>query len=184
MSDLNKGVIAENISEFTGEKKHKGFTGKLGFVLAAAGSAVGLGNLWRFPYLAAQYGGGIFLLCYVVLAVFFGVILLMLEIGIGRRTGKSVLGAFGSLNKKFKWFGFMCVIVPIIIVPYYCVIGGWVTKYLYSFIVGSEGVIGAGQSVNASEFFVSFILYYNIFFKKFQIFLRKSSKMTKKYLKL
>ena len=100
-------------------KKHGGFTGKLGFVLAAAGSAVGLGNLWRFPYLAAQYGGGMFLLCYVVLAVTFGFCLLVLEIAIGRKTGKGVIGAFASLNKKFKWFGFVCLVVPIIIVPYY-----------------------------------------------------------------
>ena len=83
-------------------EKHGGFTSKLGFVLAAAGSAVGLGNLWRFPYLAAQYGGGIFVLCYVLLAIFFGFTLLMLEIAIGRYTGKSVIGAFKNLNKKFK----------------------------------------------------------------------------------
>ena len=82
------------------DKKRGGFTGKIGFVLAAAGSAVGLGNLWRFPYLAAQYGGGIFVLCYVVLAVLFGFTLLMLEIGIGRHTGKSVIGAYKKLNKK------------------------------------------------------------------------------------
>lgn len=80
--------------------KHNGFTGKIGFVLAAAGSAVGLGNLWRFPYLAAKYGGGIFLLCYIALAVTFGFSLLVLEIGIGRLTGKDVIGAFGKLNKR------------------------------------------------------------------------------------
>ena len=99
------------------EKKHKGFSSRLGFVLAAAGSAVGLGNLWRFPYLAAKYGGGIFLLCYIALAVTFGFCLLVLEIAIGRKTGKGAIGAFAALNKKFKWFGFVCIAVPIIIVP-------------------------------------------------------------------
>jgi NSS family neurotransmitter:Na+ symporter len=159
MSELNNGqkMTDQGIAEFTGEKKHAGFTGKLGFVLAAAGSAVGLGNLWRFPYLAAQYGGGIFLLCYIVLAVFFGVTLLMLEIGIGRHTGKSAIGAFKALSSKFKWFGYICVIVPIIIVPYYCVIGGWVTKYMFSFIVGSEGLVGDSSTVDASKFFTDFI---------------------------
>ncbi len=139
-------------------KKRSGFTSKIGFVLAASGSAVGLGNLWRFPYLAAQYGGGIFVLCYVLLAIFFGITLLMLEIGIGRHTGKSVIGAFSALNKKFSWFGYLCVIVPLIIVPYYCVIGGWVIKYMWSFIVGSQGLVeGAGAEVDTGAFFSSFI---------------------------
>lgn len=136
MDDDNKpliGDIAEEVPQETADetpaesggsvKKHSGFSSKLGFVLAAAGSAVGLGNLWRFPYLAAKYGGGIFLLCYIALAVTIGFTLLVLEIAIGRKTGKSVIGAFTSLNKKFKWFGFMCLFVPVIIVPYYSVIG-------------------------------------------------------------
>lgn len=138
-------------------EKRGGFTSKLGFVLAAAGSAVGLGNLWRFPYLAAQYGGGIFVLCYVLLAIFFGFTLLMLEIAIGRYTGKSVIGAFKNLNKKFKWFGYFCVIVPILIVPYYCVIGGWVIKYVVSFIAGSEQLIGGGVATDTAGFFTDFI---------------------------
>ena len=94
---------APDSSQQEGEgKKNAGFSSKLGFVLAAAGSAVGLGNLWRFPYLAAQYGGGMFLLCYILLAVTFGFCLLVLEIAIGRKTGKGVIGAFAELNKKFK----------------------------------------------------------------------------------
>ncbi len=146
--------MEEKINEFTA-KKRGSFSGKLGFVLAAAGSAVGLGNLWRFPYLTAQYGGGIFILSYIVLTVLFGIALLMLEIAIGRHTGKSVIGAFGSLNKKFKWLGYLCVIVPLLIVPYYCVIGGWVLKYAWSFIVGSEGLIGSG--VDTGAFFGGFV---------------------------
>ena len=139
------------------QKKKSGFSSKIGFILAAAGSAVGLGNLWRFPYLAAKYGGGLFLICYILLAITIGFTLLVLEISIGRKTGKGVIGAFKALNKKFKWFGYICVIVPLIIVPYYCVIGGWVVKYIFSFAVGSEGLIAGAGAVDTVNFFTSFI---------------------------
>ena len=132
---------------------HKGFSSKLGFVLAAAGSAVGLGNLWRFPYLAAKYGGGIFLLCYIALAVTFGFCLLILEIAIGRKTGKGCIGAIAALNKKFKWFGFIIIAVPIIIVPYYCVIGGWVIRYIVAFIAGDSMLLGKEATLATSEAF-------------------------------
>ncbi len=118
------------------EKKRSSFSGKLGFVLAAAGSAVGLGNIWRFPYLAAKYGGGIFLLVYIILAITFGFALMTAEISIGRKTGKSAIDAFGSLNKKWGFVGVLASIVPIIILPYYSVIGGWVAKYLAVFVSG------------------------------------------------
>ena len=133
------------------KKKHHGFASKLGFVLAAAGSAVGLGNLWRFPYLAAKYGGGIFILCYLALAITFGFCLLVLEIAIGRKTGKNVIGAFSALSRKFKWLGILALVVPIIIVPYYCVIGGWVTYYIYAFASGNASLIGESASVATSE---------------------------------
>ena len=113
------------------------FTSKIGFVLAAAGSAVGLGNLWRFPYLAAQYGGGTFLLVYLILAVTFGFALMIAEIGIGRKTGLSAIGAYEALNKRFGFVGVLTALVPIIILPYYSVIGGWVIKYFVTFISGS-----------------------------------------------
>ena len=119
------------------EQQKSGFSGKIGFVLAAAGSAVGLGNLWRFPYLAAKYGGGIFLLTYIILAVTFGFALMTAEIAIGRKTGKSALGAFGALNKKFNFCGVIAVIVPAIILPYYSVIGGWVSKYFATYVTGN-----------------------------------------------
>ena len=112
------------------------FTGKIGFVLAAAGSAVGLGNLWRFPYLAAKYGGGMFLLVYIVLAITFGFVLMVTEIAIGRKTQLSPLKAFGSLSKKWGWVGMLATIVPVLIFPYYCLIGGWVTKYAAVMISG------------------------------------------------
>ncbi len=116
------------------------FTGKLGFVLAAAGSAVGLGNIWRFPYLAAKYGGGIFLLVYLILAVTFGFTLMCAEIAIGRKTGKSAIDAFSTFGSKYKFIGVIASIIPMIILPYYSVIGGWVTKYLTVFITGKANV--------------------------------------------
>ena len=119
------------------EQKRSSFSGKLGFVLAAAGSAVGLGNIWRFPYLAAKYGGGIFLLTYVALAITFGFTLAVTEIAIGRKTKLSPIGAFSTLNKKFSFIGILSSIVPIIILPYYSVIGGWVMKYMAEFIQGN-----------------------------------------------
>ena len=118
------------------EKKRSSFSGKIGFVLAAAGSAVGLGNLWRFPYLAARYGGGIFLLVAVILAVTFGFALMTAEIALGRKTGLSAIGAFRKLNKKYSFIGYLAALVPIIILPYYSVIGGWVIKYLTAFASG------------------------------------------------
>ncbi len=132
-------------------EKRSSFSGKLGFVLATAGSAVGLGNLWRFPYLAAQYGGGIFLLCYIILAVTFGFALMCAEIAIGRKTGVSAIGAYKKLDKRFSFLGIIASLVPVIILPYYCVIGGWIIKYLKEFITG--GIAAAATD----GFFDSFI---------------------------
>lgn len=132
-------------------KKRSSFSGKIGFVLAAAGSAVGLGNIWRFPYLAAKYGGGIFLLVYLILAVTLGFALMTAEIALGRKTGKSAIGAFSTLNKKFKFVGVLASIVPIIILPYYSVIGGWVSKYLFVFLSGK------GTASAADDYFTNFI---------------------------
>ncbi len=112
------------------------FTGKIGFVLAAAGSAVGLGNIWRFPYLAAKYGGGIFLLVYLILSVTFGFALMAAEIAIGRKTGTSAINAYKKLDKRFGFIGWIASIVPMIILPYYSVIGGWVVKYFSVFVSG------------------------------------------------
>lgn len=113
--------------------KKSNFSSRIGFIFAAAGSAVGLGNIWRFPYLAAKYGGGTFLLIYLILAVTFGFTLMITEIAIGRKTGKSVLYAFSAMDKKFNFLGILASIVPIIIFPYYCVIGGWVAKYVVTY---------------------------------------------------
>ena len=126
------------------QQKRSNFSGSIGFVLAAAGSAVGLGNIWRFPYLAAKDGGGVFLLCYVILALTFGFALLTTEIAIGRKTGQSPLTAYGFLHKKFKWVGVLACLIPIIILPYYCVIGGWVLKYLAAFVTDASATVADG----------------------------------------
>ena len=127
------------------------FTGSLGFVLAAAGSAVGLGNIWRFPYLAAKDGGGVFLLVYLILVVTFGFALLTTEIAIGRKTGQSPLTAYGMLSKKMGWVGIIACIIPTMILPYYSAIGGWVLKYLATYITFS------GNDAVADGFFTGFI---------------------------
>ena len=118
------------------KQKRGSFTGSIGFVLAAAGSAVGLGNIWRFPYLAAKDGGGVFLLCYIILALTFGFALLTTEIAIGRKTGQSPLTAYKTLHPRMGWLGVIACIVPVLILPYYCAIGGWVLKYMAAFISG------------------------------------------------
>lgn len=134
------------------EKQKSGFSSRIGFVLAAAGSAVGLGNIWRFPYLAAKYGGGIFLIVYLILAVTFGFTLLITEVTIGRKTGKSVIGAYTALNKRFTPLGYIAAAVPMIIFPYYCVIGGWVLKYLTVFATGAGSAAADG-----GDYFSGFI---------------------------
>lgn len=126
------------------EKKRNSFTGSIGFVLAAAGSAVGLGNIWRFPYLAAKDGGGLFLVVYIILALTFGFTLLTTEIAIGRKTKQSPLTAYGNVKKGWGFLGVISCLVPMIIMPYYCVIGGWVIKYFIAFLTG-EGVQAAGD---------------------------------------
>ena len=136
------------------EKKNRStFSGKIGFVLAAAGASVGLGNIWRFPYLAAKYGGGVFLLIYILLAVTFGYTMIVAESAIGRMTRKSPVGAFKSFGNK-KWLsagGWLNAIIPVLIVPYYSVIGGWVIKYLVEYIKGN------GRTIATDNYFNEFI---------------------------
>ena len=124
-------------------EKRSTFTNSVGFVLAAASSAVGLGNIWRFPYLAAKYGGGVFLLFYIILVVTFGFSLMTAENAIGRKTSKSPLKAFGELNKKWGFIGLFATIVPSIILPYYDVIGGWIIKYCVGYLSGASAELAA-----------------------------------------
>ena len=136
----------------TKKKTRNSFSGSLGFVLAAAGSAVGLGNIWRFPYLAARDGGGLFLLIYIVLAISFGFTLLITEVAIGRRSQQGPLTAYKYFDKRWAWLGWLSFIVPYIIYPYYCVIGGWVVKYFCTYMTANGSVDAAENS-----FFSTFI---------------------------
>ena len=137
--------------EKTSLTKRNSFSSSLGFVLAAAGSAVGLGNIWRFPYLAAKNGGGIFLVIYLILALTFGFTLLVSEVAIGRKTKQGCLTAYGVLHKKSKWIGVFAEIVPFMILPYYCIIGGWVLKYFTVFATGN------GSAAAGDDYFGGFI---------------------------
>ena len=133
--------------------KRSTFSGKLGFVLSAAGASVGLGNIWRFPYLAAKYGGGMFLLIYILLALTFGYTMIMAETSIGRMTKKSPVGAYASFGRS-KWLsfgGWINAVIPLLIVPYYSVIGGWVIKYLVGYLTGN------GSALAADGYFSTFI---------------------------
>ena len=149
-------IIQEGSGDFpTGnmekEKNRHSFSGSIGFVLAAAGSAVGLGNIWRFPYLAAKDGGGLYLVIYLILALTFGFTLLTTEIAIGRKTKQSPLTDYGKLKEKWKFLGVLACLVPVIIMPYYSVIGGWVVKYLLAYLTGE------GSSAAADGYFTGYI---------------------------
>ena len=133
------------------EKKKSSFSGQIGFVLAAAGSAVGVGNLWRFPYLAAKDGGGLFLLVYLALVLTFGFALLSSDIAIGRRTKESAIGAYTQMAPKWKFLGILTFFVPVLIMTYYAVIGGWVTKYAVVYLTGQA------EAAAADGYFNSFI---------------------------
>ena len=142
-----------------GEGKRASWSGQLAFILAASASAIGLGNLWRFPYLAAQYGGGTFLAVYLILVVTLGFTLMLTEIAIGRKTQQSQLTAYSRLHRGWGFVGLIATVVPILIVPYYCVIGGWVLKYFVAYLqmafTGAElmGPAAAGSG----DFFNAFI---------------------------
>ena len=138
----------------TQKNKRSTFSGKIGFVLSAAGASVGLGNIWRFPYLAAKYGGGIFLLIYILLALTFGYTMIVAESALGRMTRKSPVGGFKAFGKKAGWLsfgGWINAIIPVLIVPYYSVIGGWVIKYLIEYVKGN------GIKLAADGYFSEFI---------------------------
>lgn len=132
-------------------KRKSSFTGSLGFVLAAAGSAVGVGNIWRFPYLAAKDGGGLFLVIYIALVLTFGFTLLVTDVAIGRRTKTNALRAFARMNEKWKFLGYLTFLVPVLIMTYYSVIGGWIAKYAVTYLTGK------GASAAKDGFFTSFI---------------------------
>ena len=160
--------MASKESKSPATKQSGGFTGKMGYVMAAAASAVGLGNIWRFPYLCAKYGGGIFLVIYLLLVFTFGYALLMSETAIGRMTGKSPIGAFKHFsNTKLSAFGgWINALVPFIICPYYAVIGGWVIKFLVGYCTGETQAMAADgyfggyitSNIQPELYFIIFVL--------------------------
>lgn len=149
----NENNQENNLDPFGRDNERSSFSGKLGYVLAVAGSAVGLGNIWRFPYLAAKYGGGIFLLVYLILMLTFGYVLIVSETTLGRLTRKSPVGAFSTFGKSlpFKIGGWINAVIPMLIIPYYSVIGGWVFKYLFEYLRGSTDALAE------DSYFTSFI---------------------------
>ena len=100
-----------------------------GFIMAAVGSAVGLGNIWGFPYKMGKSGGFAFLLIYLALAVFVGMIIMCSELALGRKTGKGVIAAYQAATKKFAWLGWLGVIAPFLIMSFYSVLGGYCIQY-------------------------------------------------------
>ncbi len=133
------------------KEKKSNFSGSLGFVLAAAGSAVGVGNIWRFPYLCAKDGGGLFLVIYLILVLTFGFVLLTTDIAIGRKTKQNALKAFGTVRPGWGFLGYLTFLVPTLIMTYYSVIGGWIIKYFCTYIVSD------GNELSQDGYFISFI---------------------------
>ena len=150
MAEHNTTPAAGGSSGRHSHKRH-GFTGQIGFVMAAAGSAVGVGNLWRFPYLAAKDGGGLFILIYLILTFTFGFTLLTSDIAIGRKTGKNSIKAYTAMSPKWSFLGILTFLVPVLIMTYYAVIGGWITRYIVVYLTGQN------QLAAADSFFTDFI---------------------------
>ncbi|MBR0056556.1 MAG: sodium-dependent transporter [Kiritimatiellae bacterium] len=141
--------------------KRASWSGQMAFVLAAAASAIGLGNLWRFPYLAAQYGGGTFILVYLLLVVTLGFTIMTTEIAIGRITQQSQLTAYSRLHGAWGFIGILGTLIPLLIVPYYCVIGGWVVKYFSAYLrmvlTGENPFLDAAGQMASGAYFTGFI---------------------------
>lgn len=150
MAEHNTQPAAGGSKGHHSHKKH-GFTGQIGFVMAAAGSAVGVGNLWRFPYLAAKDGGGLFILIYLILTFTFGFTLLTSDIAIGRRTGKNSIKAYAEMSPKWSFLGILTFLVPVLIMTYYAVIGGWITRYIVVYLTDQN------QLAAQDSFFTDFI---------------------------
>ena len=140
------------------EKKKVGFASGIGFILAAAGSAVGLGNLWGFPYKTSQNGGAAFVLIYIACVLLIGFVTMLSEIYLGRRAQANPMTAYKMVNKNLGWCGLVAIMIPAFIICYYSVLGGWTTKYALSSFSGNAGIVGT-FSVNTGEV----ILYTAIF---------------------
>ena len=120
------------------QSKNKGFKSRIGFIMAAAGSAVGLGNLWAFPYKAGVNGGATFVLIYIIMAIIIGFVGMIAEMYVGKRTGKNLIDSYKSVNNKLTWMGWLGMIATVFIAGYYIVLGGAVLKYAFSYLIGSD----------------------------------------------
>ena len=140
------------------DKKKVGFASSFGFIMAAAGSAIGLGNLWAFPYKVAKGGGAAFVIIYIACVIFLGCIAMLTEMHLGKRVHANPVTAYKSINKKIGWFGLVAVLIPFFITCYYSVLGGWTVKYALNSFTGNNGIV-ASFSTNAGEV----ILYTAIF---------------------
>jgi len=139
------------------EKKNN-FASGFGFILAAAGSAIGLGNLWGFPYKTSQNGGAAFVLIYIACVLLIGFCTMLAEMYIGKRAQANPITAFKNVNKNIGWFGLVSVIIPAFIICYYSVLGGWTIKYAVNSFSGNAGIIGT-FSVNTSEVIICTALF-------------------------
>ncbi|MDO4754418.1 MAG: sodium-dependent transporter, partial [Bacillota bacterium] len=128
-------------------KERQGFGSSLGMILAAAGSAIGVGNIWRFPYVTGKYGGAAFLIVYLLMIVVIGMPLMLAEIAVGRRGGSDACKSFKTLAPGSKWHisGIIGIVAAFVILGYYSVVAGWSLKY----VVSSLGNAFAGQSPDA-----------------------------------
>ena len=136
------------------KQKRGQWASNVGFILAAAGSAVGLGNIWKFPGKVGACGGGAFLICYILIVALIGFPVMLAELAIGRATQKNVVGAFRQLNRKWAFAGGIGVVTLFVIMSYYCIVGGWVLKYVFAYLMGPEFGTGA---VTYQDYFVTFI---------------------------
>ena len=138
-------------------EERKGFGSNFGFLMAAVGSAVGLGNIWGFPNKMGANGGFTFLVIYLILAACCGIIVMVGELALGRKTGRGAVGAYRALSKKFKWLGWLGVLSAFLILFFYCALGGYCIKYV---VVNVGDLFGAGfgsNGLNGAEVFGAFM---------------------------
>lgn len=119
------------------EKERVQWSSHVSFIIATVGSAVGLGNIWRFPYIMGKNGGAIFLLTYLLLIAFICIIPLCCELAIGKIYKTDTVSAFSQINSKFKWFGWLCIVTVLMIPCFYFVVGGWILNYIWVFLTNN-----------------------------------------------
>lgn len=134
--------------------KHGQWSSKFGFLMATIGSSVGLGNIWRFPYLAGEKGGAVFLVVYICMVFLIGVPLLSAELSVGRDAASGNINAYAKYNKKFSFLGVITTFVPFLILCYYSVIGAWLIRYMVGYI-GGGGFLADGNYQAAFQQFIS-----------------------------